>query len=83
MRLIRPNPKCPNCYSWKTSTRSSVTGKIELVCEKCGKVTPLGVEYKPKHKEVLGVGVVTEEQVKESREMREKGIEYHRMRSQK
>ena len=40
-------------------------------------------EYRPKNKEVLGVGVITEEQTIEMKEMRKKGIEYHRMRSER
>lgn len=41
------------------------------------------ITYKPKHREVPEIAVVSEEQAEASREMRRKGIEYHQMRSKR
>ena len=41
------------------------------------------ITYTPKHREVPEVVVVSPEEAEESREMRRKGIEYHKMRSEK
>ena len=39
--------------------------------------------YKPKHREIPEVGVVSKEQMDEFKEMRRRGIEYHQMRSKR
>jgi len=39
--------------------------------------------YKPKHREIPEVAVVSKEQMDEAKEMRRKGIEYHQMRSRR
>jgi len=41
------------------------------------------IVYKPSHREVPGVVVVSEEQAEEYRELRRKGIEYHQERSKR
>lgn len=82
-RVIRPPPRCTKCKSWKTKVQTSLTGKKQYWCEKCGHVMPAEYEYRPKDKEILGVGVVTEAQAREAKEMRQKGIEHHKMRSER
>ena len=39
--------------------------------------------YKPKHREIPEVRVVSKEQMDEAKEMRRRGIEYHQMRSRR
>lgn len=41
------------------------------------------ITYKPEHREVPEVAVVSEEQAEEYRELRRKGIEYHKRRSER